>query len=53
LDRAIDIWDLGGVVRAIDTALVLRGYADPLLKSVLSMKLLIGCYMSSIFTHQI
>ena len=43
LDRAIDIGDLGGFVHAIDNALVLRGYADPLLKLVLCMKLLIGC----------
>ena len=35
LDRAIDIWDLGGVVRAIDNAAFLRGYADPFLRLVL------------------
>jgi hypothetical protein len=29
LDRAIDIWDLGGVVRAIDNTAFVRGYADP------------------------
>jgi hypothetical protein len=50
LDRAIDIGDLGGVVRAIDTALVLRGYADPLLRLVLCMKFLIGWFIGSIFT---
>jgi hypothetical protein len=50
LDRAIDIGDLGGFVRAIDNAFVLRGYADPLLRLVLCMKLLIGCYIGSIFT---
>jgi hypothetical protein len=50
LDRAIDIWDLGGVVPAIDNALVLWGYADPLLRPALCMKLLIGCCMGSIFT---
>jgi len=27
--HAIDIWDLGGVVRAIDNAAFLLGYADP------------------------
>jgi len=35
LDRAIDIWDLGGVVRAIDNAAFVRGYADPFLRVVL------------------
>jgi len=35
LDRAIDIWDLGGVVRAIDNAAFVRGYADPFLRLVL------------------
>jgi hypothetical protein len=50
LDRAIDIWDLGGVVRAIDNVAFLRGYADPFLRLVLCVKLLIGCYMGSIFT---
>ena len=53
LGHAIDIGDLGGVVRAIDNALVLRGYADPLLRLVLCVKLLIECCMGSIFTHQI
>ena len=43
LDRAIDIWDLGGVVHAIDNAAFLRGYADP-------FKLLVGCCMDSIFS---
>jgi len=42
LDRAIDIWDLGGVVHAIDNGAFLLGYADPL-------KLLVGCCMDSIF----
>ena len=51
LDRAIDIGDLGGVVRAIDNALVLRGYADPFLRLVSCVKLLIGCCMGSIFTR--
>ena len=50
LDRAIDIGDLGGVVRAIDNALVLREYADPLLRLVLCVKLPIGYCMGSIFT---
>ena len=51
LDRAIDIGDLGGVVRAIDNAaFVLRGYADPLLRLVLCVKLLIGYCIGSIFT---
>ena len=50
LDRAIDIGDLGGVVRAIDNAaFVLRGYADPFLRLVLCVKLLVGCCMYSIF----
>ena len=49
LDRAIDIWDLGGVVRAIDNAAFLRGYADPFLRLVLCVKLLVGCCMDSIF----
>ena len=35
LDRAIDIWDLGGVVRAIDSVVFLQGYADPFLRLVL------------------
>ena len=30
LDHAIDIGDLGGVVRAIDNAAFVRAYADPL-----------------------
>ena len=50
LDRAIDIGDLGGVVRAIDNAVFVRGYADPLLRLVSCVKLLIGCSMGSIFT---
>jgi len=29
LGRAIDIWDLGGVVHAIDNGAFLQGYADP------------------------
>ena len=29
LDHAIDIWDLGGVVHAIDNGAFLLGYADP------------------------
>jgi len=37
LDRAIDIWDLGGVVRAIDNAAFVRGYADPFLRLVLCL----------------
>ena len=50
LDRAIDIGDLGGVVHAIDNAVfVLRGYADPFLRLVLCVKLLIGYCMGSIF----
>jgi hypothetical protein len=49
LDRAIDIWDLGGVVRAIDNVAFLRGYADPFLRLVLCVKLLVGCCMDSIF----
>ena len=49
MDRAIDIWDLGGVVRAIDNAAFLRGYADPFLRLVLCVKLLVGCCMDSIF----
>ena len=49
LGRAIDIWDLGGVVRAIDNAAFLRGYADPFLRLVLCVKLLVGYCMDSIF----
>ncbi len=49
LDRAIDIWDLGGVVRAIDSVVFLQGYADPFLRLVLCVKLLVGCCMDSIF----
>ena len=49
LDRAIDIWDLGRVVRAIDNAAFVRGYADPFLRLVLCVKLLVGCCMDSIF----
>lgn len=49
LDRAIDIWDLGGAVRAIDNAAFLRGYADPFWRLVLCVKLLVGCCMDSIF----
>jgi hypothetical protein len=49
LDRAIDIWDLGGVARAIDNAAFLQGYADPFLRLVLCVKLLVGCCMDSIF----
>ena len=30
LDHALDIGDLGGVVRAIDNAAFVRAYADPL-----------------------
>ena len=51
LDRAIDIWDLGGVVRAIDSAAFLQGYADPFLRLVLYVKLLVGCYMYSNFIN--
>ena len=29
LGHAIDIWDLGGVVHAIDNGAFLQGYADP------------------------
>ena len=50
LGRAIDIGDLGGFDRAIDNAAFLRGYADPLLRLVSCVKLLIGCCMGSIFT---
>ena len=49
LDRAIDIGDLGGGVRAIHNAAFVRGYADPFLRLVLCVKLLIGCCMGSIF----
>jgi len=49
LDRAIDIWDLGGVVRAIDNVAFLQGYADPFLRIILCVKLLVGCCMDSIF----
>lgn len=49
LDRAIDIWDLGGVVRAIDNAAFVRGYADPFLRLVLCVKFLVGSCMDSIF----
>ena len=49
LDHAIDIWDLGGVVRAIDNAAFVRGYADPFWRLVLCVKLLVGCCMDSIF----
>lgn len=45
LDRAIGIWDLGWVVRAIDNVAFLQGYADPFL----CVKLLVGCCMDSIF----
>jgi len=51
LGRAIDIGDLGGLVRAIDNAAFVRGYADPFLRLVLCVKLLIGCCMGSIFTR--
>ena len=49
LDRAIDIWDLGGVVRAIDNVAFLRGYADPFLRLILCVKLLVACCMDSNF----
>jgi len=49
LDRAIDIWDLGGVVRAIDNVAFLQGYADPFLRLVLCVKLLVGCCIDSNF----
>jgi hypothetical protein len=49
LDRAIDTWDLGGVVRAIDNVAFLQGYADPFWRLVLCVKLLVGCCMDSIF----
>lgn len=52
LGRAIDIGDLWGAARAIDNVAFVRGYADPFLRLVLYVKLLIRCCMGSIFTYQ-
>ena len=49
LGRAIDIWDLGGVVHAIDNGAFLRGYADPFLRLVLYRDISLSIFNYDLF----